>query len=65
MKHMIKCTMLMSILIISMLTLFACGKKVADEEQIKLDLESNTEFQFLKNDYPFCYLCHVVTWVLL
>lgn len=47
---MIRCTVLASVLIISMLCLSACGKKAADEEQIKLDLESDTKFQFLKND---------------
>lgn len=37
-------------MIISMLSLSACGQKVADEEQIKQELEADTQFQFLKED---------------
>lgn len=40
---------LVTIVIISFVAIFltACGKKVADEEQIKQELELNQEFQFL------------------
>lgn len=48
MRKSIKITTLMGMLIISMLSLSACGQKVADEEQIKQELEENTEFQFLR-----------------
>ena len=47
MRKATKYTLLMSMLIICALTLSGCGKKVADEEQIKQELESNTEIIFL------------------
>ena len=48
MRKSIKITTLVGMLVMSMLSLSACGQKVADEEQIKQELEENTEFQFLR-----------------
>lgn len=48
MRKDIRVILLVGMLIISAFGLSACGKKVADEEQIKQELETNVEFQFLK-----------------
>lgn len=48
MKKTIRYSLLMSMLIICILGLFGCGKKTADEEQIRQDLETNEELQFLR-----------------
>lgn len=48
MRKTVRVILLMSILIISAFGISACGKKVVDEEQIKQELETNAEFQFLK-----------------
>lgn len=48
MRKTMRFALLMSMLIIGAFSLSACGKKVASEEQIKQELESNTEFHFLK-----------------
>lgn len=50
MRKEIRFTLLMSIVIIGTFALSGCGKKVADVKQIKQELESNTKFQFLKED---------------
>lgn len=44
----IRITLLTSLLIISAFSLGACGERVADEEQIRQELEANTKFQFLQ-----------------
>ncbi len=48
MRRSTKITIFMSMLIISMFGLSACGEKVADEEQIKQELGSETKFRFLE-----------------
>lgn len=50
MRKTIRFTFLMNIAIIGVFALSACGPKVANGEQIKQELEENTEFQFLKED---------------
>lgn len=47
MKKSIKIPIMTGMLIISMFGLSACGQKVADEEQIKQELEEYSKFQFL------------------
>ncbi|MBD5504899.1 MAG: hypothetical protein HDR09_14500 [Lachnospiraceae bacterium] len=50
MRNSIKITILMGVLILSMFSISACGQKVADEEQIKQELEEDSKFQFLRGD---------------
>ena len=50
MKKSIKIPIMTGMLIISMFSLSACGQKVADEEQIKQELEEDSKFEFLGED---------------
>ena len=47
MRRNIRLTLLMSLLLICVFSLFGCGATAADENQIRQDLESNTKFHFL------------------
>lgn len=50
MRKNIRNTLSAGILLICAFSMSACGAKVADEEQIRQELESNTDFQFLKEN---------------
>lgn len=50
MRKLIKITTWVGMLIIGMFSLAACGHKVADEEQVRQELETNSQFRFLGED---------------
>lgn len=50
MRKQIKIATWVGMLIIGMCSLSACGHKVADEEQVRQELETNSQFRFLGED---------------